>query len=190
MVEHFLKHAAKGSGFYLDDIVGLQAAVAKTRDAGGKVLLWGVTFALLELASTRATSLVLPTGSLIMETGGMKGHGPELTRAQVHGVLAKAFRVPVYSEYGMTELSSQAYLTTGLHFRPAATLRAVARDLTDPNALLAAGAQGALNLVDLANVHTCSFLQTEDLGRVYADGTFDVLGRVDRSVARGCNLLV
>lgn len=188
MVEYFVREAADGSGFFLDDLAGLRAAVAKTSTSGGKVLLWGVTFALLELAGR--APLRLPEGSLVMETGGMKGRGPELTRTQLHEVLAKAFRVPIYSEYGMTELSSQAYLTSGPRFSPAVSLRAVARDLTDPNHLLSPGGQGALNLIDLANVDTCAFLQTEDLGRVYADGTFDVLGRVDRSVARGCNLLV
>ena len=188
MVDDFVARAAPGSGFFLEDAEGLRAAVAKTRRDGGRVLLWGVTFALLELA--RASPLVLPEGSLVMETGGMKGRGPELTRVQLHEVLAKAFRVPVYSEYGMTELSSQAYLTEGKRFRPAATLRAMARDLSDPYTLLHAGRQGALNLYDLANLDTCAFLATEDLGRVYADGRFEVLGRVDRSVARGCNLLV
>lgn len=188
MVDDLVARAAPGSGFFLDDVEGLRGAVAKTRDAGGRVLLWGVTFALLEFAA--GASMVLPEGSLLMETGGMKGRGPELTRAQLHEVLAKAFGVPVYSEYGMTELSSQAYLTDGPRFRPAPTLRAAVRDISDPFALLPPGRQGALNLYDLANVDTCAFLQTEDLGRVYPDGTFDVLGRVDRSVARGCNLLV
>ena len=188
MVDEFVRLAAPGSGFFLDDLAGLRAAVAKTRHDGGRVLLWGVTFALLALAGDDPP--VLPKGSLLMETGGMKGRGPELTRAQLHGALAEAFGVPVYSEYGMTELSSQAYLTAGPRFRPADALRAVARDLTDPFTHLPPGRQGALDLYDLANVDTCAFLQTDDLGRVYPDGNFEVLGRADRTVARGCNLLV
>ncbi len=188
MVDHFVARSQTDSGFFLDDTEGLRAAVAKTTARGGRVLLWGVTHALLGLAE--GAPLVLPKGSLIVETGGMKGRGPELTRGQLHERLDAAFGVPIYSEYGMTELSSQAYLTAGPHFRPAPTLRVVARDLTDPATLLNPGGQGALNLVDLANVDTCAFVQSEDLGRVHADGTFDVLGRVDRSVARGCNLLV
>lgn len=187
MVSHFMQEAAPGSGFFLEDYAGLRAAVAKTRENGGKVLLWGVTFALLELA--RGPQLVLPEGSYIVETGGMKGRGPELTRHQLHTELRMSFDAPIISEYGMTELQSQAYLTEA-HFRPAPTLRAVSRDLSDPMTTLHAGKQGGLNFVDLANVHTCAFLQTEDLGRVYGDDTFDVLGRVDRSIARGCNLLV
>lgn len=188
MVDAFVKHAGPSSGFFLDDLTGLREAVARTGDAGGRVLLWGVTFALLALAEAGAPEL--PPGSVVLETGGMKGRGPELTRAQLHEVLAEAFRVPVYSEYGMTELSSQAYLTDAPRFRPAATLRARVRDLTDPFATLPPGRQGALDLFDLANVDTCAFLQTDDLGRVYPDGTFEVLGRIDRTVARGCNLLV
>lgn len=188
MVAEFIERAGPGSGFYLDDLEGLRAAVAKTQHRGGRVLLWGVTFALLQLAAD--VPPVLPSGSLVVETGGMKGRGPERTREQLHEVLSKAYRVPIYSEYGMTELSSQAYLTAGARFRPAATLRVLARDLTDPFALLDDGRQGALNLYDLANLDTCAFLQSEDLGRVYSEGDFDVLGRVDRTVARGCNLLV
>ncbi len=188
MVDHLVARAAPGSGFFLDDSPGLRAAVAKTSARGGKILLWGVTFALLDLA--RHDRLVLPKGSIVMETGGMKGRGPELTRGQLHAALAVAFAVPIYSEYGMTELSSQAYLLGEGGFQHAQTMRVTARELGDPMALLPPGGQGALNVVDLANVDTCAFIQTEDLGRVYADGTFDVLGRVDRSVVRGCNLLV
>ena len=188
MVDDLVSRAAPGSGFYLEDFGAVRAAVAKTRHDGGRVLLWGVTFALLALAADDPPRL--PSGSIVMETGGMKGRGPELTRAQLHDVLAKAFSCPIYSEYGMTELSSQAYLTDGAHFRPAHTLRARVRDLSDPFALLPAGRQGALNLYDLGNVDTCAFLQTDDLGRVYDDESFDVLGRADRSVARGCNLLI
>ena len=188
MVDELVRLAGPGSGFYLDDHEGLRAAVAKTRDDGGRVLLWGVTFALLALA--QEGELVLPKGSLVMETGGMKGRGPELTRGQLHEVLAKAYRAPVWSEYGMTEMSSQAYRGEGGRFVPATSLRVSVRSLSDPFELLPSGRQGALNVYDLGNVDTCAFLATEDLGRVGAGGDFEVLGRVDRSVARGCNLLV
>ena len=189
MVDDLVSVAADGSGFFLDDFEALEAAVARTGQAGSRVLLWGVTHALLRLA--KGASCVLPKGSLIIETGGMKGHGPELTRAHLHRVLREAFGAPVYSEYGMTELSSQAYLAGASDkFSPGRLLRARARDLTDPFTVLPPARQGALNLYDLANVDTCCFLQSDDLGKVYPDEGFEVLGRVDRTVARGCNLLV
>ena len=130
-------------------------------------------------------------GLAIMETGGMKGRRREITRKELHSILMAAFRVEtIHSEYGMTELLSQAYSRGGGLFRPAPTMRVLAREITDPFALQQSGKTGALNIIDLANLDTISFIATDDLGRVYEDGSFEVLGRLDASDARGCNLLV
>ena len=189
MIDDFMRAAASGSGYFLHDFAALQTAIDRSLAEGQPVLLWGVTFALLDFASHSGT-MVLPEGSLVMETGGMKGRGPELTRDELHGRLRAAFGKPIYSEYGMTELSSQAYLGAEGVFRSPPTMRLLARDLTDPFCVLPPGSQGALNVYDLANVDTCAFIATDDLGRLASDGGVQVLGRVDASVVRGCNLLV
>ena len=189
MVDDFISGAAPVSGFFLDARGALVAALARARAESQPVLLWGVTFALLELVALGG-DLRLPPGSLVVETGGMKGRGPELTRAQVHERLEPAFGVRISSEYGMTELSSQAYLEPDGRFCPMPALRVLAREPNDPHALQPPSAQGALNVYDLANVDTCSFIHTDDLGRVHADGRFEVLGRLDASILRGCNLLI
>lgn len=190
MVDAFIGRAAAGSGYYLNDFSALrQNILADDRP----VLLWGVTFALLELVANEP--VVLPKSSIVLETGGMKGRGPELTREQLHEHIRARYRtqdgspITIQSEYGMTELQSQAYLGDDGHFVPASTLRVRARDVTDPFAILAMGRAGALNLYDLANVDTCAFIQSDDLGRCYAEERFSVLGRLDQSIVRGCNLL-
>lgn len=151
-----------------------------------KILLWGVSFALLDLAGYEIP--VLPN-LVVMETGGMKGRGKEITRDELHHKLKQAFHTEkIYSEYGMTELLSQAY-TRGLNrFYPAPAMKVFARDITDP--FRVGVNSGRLNIIDLANYKTLSFVETEDLGTVYPDGSFEVLGRFDNSDMRGCNLLV
>ena len=191
MVDAFIARAAAGSGYYLHDYAGLRQNIAEAGDR--PVMLWGVSFALLDLVA--AGELVLPKGSRVIETGGMKGRRRELTREELHSRLRAGIRdvvgapLPIGSEYGMTEMSSQAYLDARGLFRPAHTLRVQARELSDPYALRPAGKSGALNVYDLANVRTASFLQTDDLGAAYEDGSFTVLGRADVALARGCNLL-
>lgn len=176
------------SGFYLNDLERLAQTLQTCRQNGHKTLLLGVSFALLELAEKYPMDL---RGIAVMETGGMKGRRRELTRPELHDVLKNAFQVPeVHSEYGMTELFSQAYATGGTLFAPAPTLRAWATEINDPFCPVAPGKTGVLNLIDLANVDTCSFIATEDVGRVYEDGRFEVLGRLDASEWRGCNLMV
>ncbi len=195
MVDGFLRVTRAGSGYFLSDHAALRQNIRHATERDEPVLLWGVSFALLDVIE--AAGLVLPQGSLVVETGGMKGRRRELTRTELHERLRASIRVgeaalpaPICSEYGMTELQSQAYATAAPGFRAAPTLRVRARDVTDPGRLRPYGAAGALNLYDLANLDTCAFLMSEDLGRVHADGTFEVLGRLDNSVARGCNLLV
>ena len=126
-----------------------------------------------------------------METGGMKGRRRELTRSELHETLKTAFNAPnIHSEYGMTELFSQAYSMGDGIFRPSPNLRAFTREITDPLTPQLPGKTGILNLIDLANLDTCAFISTDDLGRVFPDGSFEVLGRVDSSDVRGCNLMV
>lgn len=176
------------SGFYLNDLERLAQTLASCRGKGYKTLLLGVSFALLELAEKYPMDL---QGIMVMETGGMKGRRKELTRPELHDVLKQAFNLrEVHSEYGMTELFSQAYATGGTLFAPPPTLRVWATEINDPFCPVAPGKTGVLNLIDLANLDTCSFIATEDVGRVYADGRFEVLGRLDASELRGCNLMV
>ena len=177
------------SGFFLYDTEALLARLAECRRANIPVLLIGVSFALLDLAEKHPT----PLGEhvIVMETGGMKGRRRELTRAELHAALGSAFaQKNIHSEYGMTELLSQAYSPGEGLFHPAPTLRVRVRDRTDPLSYLPPGRSGALDLIDLANLDTCSFLATQDLGTAYPDGSFRVLGRQDATDVRGCNLMV
>ena len=190
MADDFIRRSGHpDSGFFLDDLPELARRLRRLTAAGTPTLLLGVSFALLELAER----FPAPLGEavIVMETGGMKGRRRELTRAELHATLGRALGQPhIHSEYGMTELLSQAYAPRAGRFRPAPTLRAAARQLTDPLAPAPPGRTGALNLTDLANLDTISFVATDDLGRVHPDGTFEVLGRLDHSDVRGCNLLV
>ena len=125
-----------------------------------------------------------------METGGMKGRRRELTREEVHNVLKERLGVPqVHSEYGMTELLSQAYAEKDGIFNTSTTMKVLVRDQNDPLELRCSGT-GNLNIIDLANVHSCAFIATDDIGRIYDNGSFEVLGRSDNSALRGCNLMV
>ncbi|TXF86005.1 acyl transferase [Neolewinella aurantiaca] len=189
MADDFIQQSGHPeSGFFLDDLPELSRKLSALKNSPVPPLLIGVSFALLDLAEDHAQPL---GGTIVMETGGMKGRRREMTRPELHGVLSRAFGVEhIHSEYGMTELLSQAYAPKDGLFLPAPTLRAQARDITDPLALVGAGKTGALNLTDLANFDTISFIATDDLGRVYPNGSFEVLGRLDASDVRGCNLLV
>ena len=186
--DFILRSEHPASGFYLDDLAGLAAKLEELVRTKTSVLLLGVSFALLDLAER----FPQPLGdTIVMETGGMKGRRRELTREELHARLQEAFRVPrIHSEYGMTELLSQAYAPAEGIFHPSPTLRVTPRDVTDPLSPAAFGRTAALNLTDLANLDTISFIASDDLGRVYADGRFEVLGRMDFSDVRGCNLLV
>lgn len=174
------------SGFYLHNTDALAQQLQQLEAARQPTLLLGVTYALLDFAATYPMPLRYTT---IMETGGMKGRREELVRPEVHRRLQTAFGVAsIHSEYGMTELLSQAYSRGEGLFRCPPWMRVLVRDEDDPAAVFATG-KGALNIIDLANVFSCSFIATDDVGEVYADGSFRVLGRLDNSDIRGCSLL-
>lgn len=175
------------SGFYLHNISDLVATLARLEAAKTPTLLLGVTFALLDLAADNELEL---RHTVVMETGGMKGRRKEMVREEVHKLLSSGLGVAhVHSEYGMTELLSQAYSKGNGVFRCPPWMQVLARDTSDPRTMQPAGRTGGLNVIDLANVYSCAFLATQDLGRVYADGSFEVLGRFDNSDLRGCSLL-
>jgi hypothetical protein len=156
---------------------------------GIKTLLMGVSFALLDLAENRSLPALQHT--IIMETGGMKGRRKEMLRDELHYILKTAFGVnQIHSEYGMTELLSQAYsLGDGIFCAPP-WMRVLVRDVYDPRDVSASSKQGAINIIDLANQYSCAFIATDDLGRIYDDGSFSIHGRADNSDIRGCNLMV
>jgi hypothetical protein len=175
-------------GFFPDDHEALFSAVEKARAAGLKVLLIGVTFALLDLAEKHPRDL---SDLIIMETGGMKGRRREMIREEVHDILIKAFGVTsVHSEYGMTELLSQAYSKGEGLYRTPPWMKVLIRDSHDPMSHSAEeGSSGGVSVIDLANMWSCSFIATDDLGRMHAGGSFEVLGRYDNADIRGCSLL-
>lgn len=175
------------SGFIDKDFAELNRRIAIAGNSNKKLLLLGVTYALLDFAEAYPQPL---GDTIIMETGGMKGRREEMTRAEIHRVLTTAFGVRcIHSEYGMTELLSQAYSSGEGIFRCPPWMMLLVRDPYDPLSYLPAGKTGSLNIIDLANLHSCSFLAVSDLGKVYPDGSFEVLGRLDNSEIRGCNLM-
>ena len=156
--------------------------------AGQKTILIGVTYALLDFLE--AYPINFPE-LIVMETGGMKGKRKEMVREELHEVLKAGFGVSaIHSEYGMTELLSQAYSAGEGIFNCPPWMKIVLRDTNDPLSLLKNQQTGGINVIDLANINSCSFIATQDLGRVYPDGSFEVLGRFDNADIRGCNLLV
>jgi len=176
------------SGFFLNEHAQLADILKNCVAQNIPTLLLGVSFALLDFAAQYPMPL---PGVVVMETGGMKGRRTEMTRSDLHAVLQNAFQLDViHAEYGMTELFSQAYSQGHGLFTPAETMRVYTKDVYDPFEFTAPGRTGVLNIVDLANLDTCSFIGTEDLGRVRADGHFEVLGRLDAAELRGCNLMV
>ena len=187
MVNKLLPQAHGTSGFFLDNFEALHNQLFQNESKGLKTLLIGVSFALLDFSEQFPMVLKHTT---IMETGGMKGRREELTRSELHAQLCQAFQVNViHSEYGMTELFSQAYSKGNGIFVCPPWMKVACRDLQDPLALLPNGKRGALNIIDLANQNSCAFIATEDLGIVHENGTFEILGRINHSEIRGCNLL-
>lgn len=192
MVAHFARASRqRGEPFFLHDYDGLLAALAAGARAGRVPVLLGVSYALLDLVEARGP-LTMPPNTLVLETGGMKGRRRELIRAELHEQLQAGLGVDtIHSEYGMTELLSQAYAPAGGHFRVTPWLRPLLRDAEDPLDVSPARRSGGLNLIDLANLDSCAFIETQDLARLDpAAGTFEVLGRFDAADVRGCNLLV
>jgi len=189
MADYFIRLSRhEQSGFFLYDHEALLERLTWCRQHNIPTLLIGVSFALLDLAEAHPADL---GATIIMETGGMKGRREELTREVLHEKLKTAFSARyIHSEYGMTELMSQAYSKGDGLFQPSPTLRVVIRETSDPFSIERPGRPGAINLVDLANLDTLSFIATDDLGRGYADHSFEVLGRLDYSEVRGCTLMI
>lgn len=176
------------SKFHLYDPEQLTGILRRLHDQKQKTMLLGVTYALLDLAEQFPQPL---PDLIIMETGGMKGRRKEMVREEVHEILQRAFSVQhIHSEYGMTELLSQAYSKGEGIFSCPPWMRVLVRDASDPFSYVPNGRTGGLNIIDLANLHSCSFIAVSDLGRVQENGSFEVLGRFDHSDIRGCNLLV
>jgi phenylacetate-coenzyme A ligase PaaK-like adenylate-forming protein len=176
------------SGFYLDELLALSDILRQNHIQKIPTILFGVSYALLDLAEKYPQSL---PNLIIMETGGMKGNRPEIPKKELHKIIQLAFNVNhVHSEYGMTELLSQAYSNGFGKFTSPPWMKVVIRDIYDPFRQLPPGKTGGINIIDLANIYSCSFIQTDDLGRINEDGTFEVLGRLNASDLRGCNLLI
>lgn len=174
------------SGFYLNELSDLQKKIETLRDR--KILLIGVSFALLDMVEKFP---VTNPGLVVMETGGMKGRRKELVRNELHDILKKGFGIDkIYSEYGMTELLSQAYSRGDGLFHTPPWMKILIRETNDPLSLSKTGQMGGINVIDLANIYSCSFIATQDLGKIHPDGSFEVSGRFDNCDIRGCNLLL
>tara|TARA_R110000850_G_scaffold201744_1_gene327716 strand:- start:169119 stop:170099 length:981 start_codon:yes stop_codon:yes gene_type:complete len=176
------------SGFYLNNYDELIAKLIELDNSGQNVILIGVTYALLDLIEMHQFQL---KNTIIMETGGMKGKRKEMIREELHDVLCQGFGVPViHSEYGMTELLSQAYSLGNGIFECPNWMQILIRETEDALSYVNEGKTGGINVIDLANINSCSFIATQDLGKKYPNHSFEVLGRFDNSDIRGCNLLV
>ena len=187
MVDKLIKDSDHpDSGFFLADFDRLRRILSTKTER--QTLLIGVSFALLDFIEEKRVN---PENTIVMETGGMKGRRKEITREELHAQLQRGFGLDcIHSEYGMTELLSQAYSQGKGIFHCPPWMKVIARDPNDPLTILPSGHSGGLNVIDLANIHSCSFIATSDLGRVHHDGSFEILGRFDYSDLRGCNLMV
>lgn len=178
----------KNSGFYLNETNKMSTILNANQQVKQKTILFGVSFALLDC---EFMDLEKCNNLTIIETGGMKGRRKEITRQELHSQIASKFPgADIHSEYGMTELFSQAYMTENLRFNSPPWMRVLTYETDDPFTKTRTGKSGLINVIDLANVETCSFIATSDIGKVYKDGSFEVLGRYDLSEQRGCNLLI
>ncbi len=176
------------SGFFLNEYEQLHLLLTDLQKTDTKILIIGVSFALLEFTEQYQMSL---QNTIIMETGGMKGRRKEIVRQELHELLSTGFGVSkIHSEYGMTELLSQAYSKGDGVFNCPAWMKILVRDTEDPLTYLNTGKSGGINVIDLANINSCSFIATQDLGKINQNGTFEVIGRFDNSDIRGCNLMV
>lgn len=190
MAKHFIERSgSEHSGFYLYNQDELLRKMDLLRDGHRKVLLLGVTFALLDLAESGRDFFPMEN-LLVMETGGMKGRRKEMIREEVHDILRGFFGLKaIHSEYGMTELMSQAYSKGEGKYTLPTSMRVMLRDVNDPLSW-SSRSQGGINVIDLGNFHSCAFIETQDLGRFDENGFLEVLGRFDNSEIRGCNLMV
>lgn len=189
MMDYFIQQSRFAqSGFYLNELNELASVLKSNAKIKIPTILLGVSYALLDLAELYPMDL---SQVIVMETGGMKGNRPEISKEKLHTILCNAFNLQVvHSEYGMTELLSQAYSKGNGRFFAPPWMKVRIRDLYDPLAYFDSGKTGGMNIIDLANQYSCSFIQTDDLGKLNEDGSFQVLGRLEASGLRGCNLLV
>ena len=189
MVEEMIKLSDNPeSGFFLDNFEELDKTIQNLLAKNKKFILFGVSFALMEFSENYPSNL---GSNIVMETGGMKGRRKEITREEMHEFLCARLSVKnIHSEYGMTELLSQAYSKGGGAFRCPPWMRVFIRDQRDPLSILETGENGCLNIIDLANVDSCAFIASGDLGKKISDNEFGVSGRTDNSDIRGCNLLL
>ena len=188
MADYFIQLSQyEQSGFFLNNVEELLEVLSDCKAKNIPTLLLGVSFALLDLAENYPQDL---KNTIIMETGGMKGRRKEITREELHKTLKDAFNAAsIHSEYGMTELLSQGYSKGDGLFYPCPTMKVLTREVTDPLSIQQRGKTGVINIIDLANIDSISFIATDDLGKVYEDDSFEILGRLDASDIRGCNLL-
>jgi hypothetical protein len=188
MVDKLIKASGHAqSGFYLDDFVKLNEVLHDLENQKQKVWFIGVSFALTDFAIAYPQQL---NSTIVLETGGMKGRKEELTRNELHQLLREHLGTStIHSEYGMTELLSQAYAIKEGVFKCPPWMKVMVAEEEDPTAIKEIG-RGVLHIIDLANIYSCSFIATEDIGEVFEDGSFTVLGRLDASARRGCSLLV
>lgn len=176
------------SGFYLNNLENLSNKLTDLDKKNKKILLIGVSFALLDLIEFKKFNL---KNTIVMETGGMKGKRKELVKEELHQMLCKGFGVEmIHSEYGMTELLSQGYSKGDGIFKTPPWMKILIRDTEDALTILPQNRTGGINVIDLANINSCSFIATQDLGKIHPDCTFEILGRFDNSDIRGCNLMV
>ncbi|WP_295834405.1 acyl transferase [uncultured Winogradskyella sp.] len=189
MVDDMIKSSKHTeSGFYLDNLDELASTLKVLEAKGQQTLLIGVSFALLDLVENYDFDL---QNTIIMETGGMKGRRKEMIRTELHNTLKKGFGVTnIHSEYGMTELMSQAYSKGNGIFKCPPWLKILIRDTEDALSVTTNQTSGGINIIDLANINSCAFIATQDLGKVHVDNTFEVIGRFNNSDIRGCNLMV
>jgi hypothetical protein len=189
MTDHLIKQSREEfSGFYLSNTDELIARLLELEAKNKNALLLGVSYALLDMVEKRSFNL---RHTIVMETGGMKGKRKEMIREELHAVLCKGFGLEViHSEYGMTELLSQAYSKGNGKFNCPPWMSVLIRDTNDPLKIIGTQRTGGVNVIDFANIYSCSFIATQDLGRLNADGSFEVMGRFDNSDLRGCNLMI
>ena len=187
MVDTLIKHTkSELSGFLLNNLDTIEEKYLQALSSGKKVVIFGVSYALLDLAEKKMNL----SEAFIIETGGMKGRRKELTKEELHALLSLGLNVPfISSEYGMTELLSQAYSNKDGLFKTPAWMKILIRDLNDPFSYLENGKTGGINIIDLANLYSCSFISSQDLGKIEQD-SFRIMGRFDNSDIRGCNLMI
>ncbi len=188
MMNYFVENSScSESAFFLDDFKKLSTILDKLEQKKQKTILFGVSYALMDFAAYYNKPL---NHTIVVETGGMKGKRDELTKQELHDYLKKYFHTAIHSEYGMTELMSQAYSRSEGKFYTPPWMKILIRDRYDPFSYLPKGRTGGINIVDLANINSCCFIETQDLGKINPDNSFELQGRFDIADIRGCNLLI